>query len=734
MMMNNSIINHEDSQIAGPNQTEEKVTNGWQELLPYIDPELFNALDDFYINVENISETVIYWMKNTGIKSKWINHLFFAAYSLAQAELKKQDAVIQVNCFLLYAIPALFDDIGLLSPAKALNKISEESQTLAKGYFTAYQQCQRHEIKLLQQNKKENPTLIKYQLPMLYVDKKLKQIKTNTQNQAQKNRKDEIFGILKEWERIKGFIPVRYLWIKKFESKYQDILSKVAKHELTLPQKIEMSGFDGKTGTLNFLVWNSYSWIDNHKENCKKDTIYRNKYKDKYSTDAFIQFLGEIPEEDWFLEAIQCGALQSGDNYGEEAIAFLKKRGIPSKKLTNGSSYLNAQRNISKYIWFAKKTCNGNAQDSKIIFTIEPLLYSATIGVLSFQAIIKIAARVSEMLQLSMDDSCLGGLYLSNIDIPNKTQDNFRYLWLLYPKGRIDREPNEVDDVVNALLSDFLQLYERYYKKPLESVFPRKRFNHIEKFPGKYTFVFQKDGKHSSIMDINTCIAFITLNHGSKKSDGEPIHIASHALRHIAATLRNKDGADLEKLMRLLHHINPKTTSYYAQLPIEIIIQEIAPILEEMSEEIKIDPYSLRNIDEVLQILHDIVRKFGAVREIPGGKCGTFKSCKKMFLCASCSNYIPGYTENDIKEILKLINVLEIVAKIYEKEGNKQKAKQEQDHIIAWKLILKEILLWRDTLKLPTPNEILALYKVETGNVTLLQDNSKNHYGKSGEQ
>ncbi len=724
--MNNSIIISDFSKEIKTDYSTGKNQNGWQELLPYLSPELINNIENFQDIAGEISPKIIFWMKNHAQDCLWFNQLFLAAIFITPIELASPYHIItSINAFYKYLIPNKFAIIENVNPAKAIkNVFIEVSLSRGNNWLTCLSQYELHKNNYIKNRSSETKeSLNRFLLPRLIVDKEISQLRTKGQEETRRQRKKRVEGILNEWDSIKQKVPIRYKWMKVFESKYQEVLKSVAEHLIELPQEITMVGFDGITGNLKFKVWNQHSWVTAHKEKFPQKTVYKLRYKDKFSTDAFVQFIGSIPvpECDWFLEAIHLGIIQGGNQLSNDATNYLTINGLTRTTFRNDCILRCNSNTISNYVCHAKRTCSGNEKDSNIIFSIEPLLLGATLGTFCFETFVKTTIRVGEILQVSMDKECLDGLYLATFNDKNQTYEKCNkpnYFWKLYPKGKTNkREVYEVDEIINGMLLDWLNLHKRYLGYPIQAITPNPDFTHLRKYPGKYKFVVQWNQAQLSGCGVNAVIAFMMLNHGSKDVNGEPVNITSHDIRHCVVTSENKNGATLEKLMKLLHHINPPTTEYYSELPFEDLIRELLPILEVMNDEIQIDPTSLRNIDDVKKTIFEMLKKFGALRNIPGGKCSSYKSCKRLFLCARCINFIPGISEADINEILEVINVLEKGAQIFERE--KLSARQERQHIEEWKLVLAEIESWRRTLDLPIPEGFpfseLSEGKNETG-------------------
>ena len=709
-LMNNNFEN-DDFELNNSKDDESKRSNGWQELLPYISTELIKAYENFYDDVELIPTNVIAWFKNNATDKEWFNHFLLAAIMYAKLERSRSRSYIgTINSFLNYAIPKHFPDLKSLIPAKAFISASLEIKTSTwVGWMRSYQQYQfLIERFLLQDENKNNEEIKMFQLPKLVMTKRLSKLRTKNGEEAKRRRKKNVAGIYPEWDQIIEKSLIRYQWMKLFDSKLQEVKTKLSSNEIELPYDFEMPNFDGEEKPLVFRCWNQYHWILDHAAKFSPGTIYKLRYKDKNSTDLFIQFIGDIPKPDWFLESIKLGAIQGPQSLSKKVEKYLRKRGIPlSAFYLYGGFGIN--KALVKPIHYARETCNGSVYDSNIIFAFEPLMIMATIGIFCLIIFSTTAMRIGEAQQVSVDRNCMRGLYLAQFD---DETNNFtkcekpRYLWYLYPKGHKNkREPFEVDNRINGLLKEYLDLHKRYLGYPIQKIRPNIHFTHIDKYPGKYRFILQWGGHHISNSQINAALSFITINHGFGNTKGSQINISSHLIRHVVATNKNKNGVPLEVIQEFLIHLNDETSQYYSELPFEDLVNELKPILDSMSDEIQFDPTSLRNIDDVKQTIIEVIKKYGALRKIPGGICTSNESCKRLFLCARCAGYIPEFTKDAIDQILQLIDILEQGVKEYEKQNMHLEAKKEREHIKEWKLILAEIELAIKTINLPTEND-----------------------------
>lgn len=697
----------------------ETVDNGWGKLRPLLDPVVVNAPPDPRIWCQ-LESHIVTWLVNTVSKFPWFNHLTLAGIIYASSGTAHPTKPMScMHAFLRWAIPERYPDLAALEPEPALvayyGKPPQPRGVAGASVYNGLQfHVQRHLELLLPQKR---AVLAPFLFPRLTYSPRLISLRKIVNDASRRSRKDQTFAVVKELASLVALGKKRYRWLADLEARVQKVVASVKEGEIVLPALISVNDLDGQHEVV-FRVWDHLRWLEHHRQAYNKESL---RYAKTTSASrphrgVFLQLIGDLPENSWFLRAIALGLLQGPNAASPEGRKYLQSLNLPSVQSRSHPGLLASDHGMGRTMFYARRVATGTPDDSKILFCVEPLLAAATVGLFTLVSIVSTGMRIGELQQVTLDRSCMVYGHLPEFD--DKTSDwvkgTKRLYWLLYPKGaKGQRERYLVTPAMTEALFVMLDLHSRYYGegsiKPVRattSVF----FKHSRRFPGKYKFVLQWTGKQIPMQVIHKCLDVLLLGHLCRGLDGKPVRITPHILRHGVAGWLRKQGIPLDEIMALLKQVNITVTEYYSKLSPEDLHHQLGPALTALAELAETDPATIRTVGDLQTLAQDALKRYGALRHTPGGVCTVFTPCQVQFQCASCPYYVPDPARRS--EVHEKIASHSKVVHMYGELGDYLQAEVAQAHLRDWKRILKEMNAL-DEVQLVSPIAEVVLKNLE---------------------
>jgi hypothetical protein len=303
--------------------------------------------------------------------------------------------------------------------------------------------------------------------------------------------------------------------------------------------------------------------------------------------------------------------------------------------------------------------------EGELYFDPEPLYRGCLYGAALATIALTNGSRVNELLQVSLDRRKMRTETIA-VTKDGKTEQRRTTLHLQYllPKGaRTDEErqyfllsPQSV-----TLLGEILQLLITAHG-PVPVVYPPARGSKSEYLkPERYLFQWaaSADGQ-TGILDIkDTVILLRFLLHGLElyTSQGDPIKVTTHLLRHVTATVLREEAVPVEAIQWTLHHQPQRhtcegatlsaATEYYTRMPEEKRLQYLHRFhlaVEEREAVLEIavpGEYTLQEMDEKLRAVFE---RWGTINPTHFGYCGRTGLCPRgnyRALCIGCPYLVP---------------------------------------------------------------------------------------------
>jgi len=679
---------------------EEQATNGWEKLLPLLDPAIVN-LPRYKNSWKSLDKNSVFYLTHTMVKFPWLNHFALAGVILeSEARLAHPtNPITQVHSLLLWAIPTHYPDVTALKPAEALIAFFGDPPrhrgVTACASYTSIQLHVHHYLTSL--SDEERAKLLPFVFPTLIVTPQLTKLRSYVEGKSRAKRKEQTFAVVRDFHALIVMGRRRYKWLVDLDVQVQQVSELVKQGEVALPVVIQCKDFDNQH-ELTFRVWDRRSWMEIHKKGYADKTL---RIKSRVESELFLQLVGDLPDSPWFLRAAEVGVM-GRRLQDSKTKKYLQDRNLPTSFFQSTSSgLLNSSYSLGFILRRARRATAGTPEDSRVLFSVEPLLTGAVVGLFALVCLTQSGMRVGELLQVTGDKDCMKiGLFPQFNEInghdPNATKMLF---WQLFPKGSTERQSYPVSPAMQEALKVFGELHRRFCGD-FKEVSPSNRFSHSRRFKGKHKFVLQWNGKQLRRITVENCLDFLLLDHMCLDQNGRPVRITAHILRHgVAGYLRNQ-GVPLEEIAGLLKQVNIIITAYYSKLSPQDLHMKLGPFLTRLGDIAEIDPATIRTVGDIQILGREALKRYGILRHTPGGTCSVFTPCEVQFKCAGCQYYIPDPTRRG--EVREKISSCSKTIRFLEESGDCLQADVQKAHRRNWERVELEINAL-DDIKLTTP-------------------------------
>jgi hypothetical protein len=427
----------------------------------------------------------------------------------------------------------------------------------------------------------------------------------------------------------------------------------------------------GKQVLMEFLLWNRRSWTLAHQD-CFSMTTRRDAQvrEGSYRPDSegyFLQFTGPAADLLWFGDLVEYRLLQQLNLQGpqdpryQERIAYAARIGVSQGFSCSRPGLLTPSRETGYWL-----TRQGDVlPQGELYFDPEPLYRGCLYGAALATIALTNGSRVNELLQVSLDRR------KTRTETHTETKNGKTihrkttlHLQHLLPKGaRTDEErqlfllsPQSV-----TLMGEILHLLiTTHGHVPL--VHPPARGSKSEYLhPERYLFQWaaSPDGQ-TGILDIkDTVILLRFILHGLElfTTQGEPIKVTTHLLRHVTATVLREETVPLEAIQWTLHHRPAASseagtslsaaTDYYTRMPEEqriAYLHQFHLAVEGRDAAIEIVVPEEQVLEAMEEKLRAVFERWGTINPTNFGYCGRTGLCPRgnyRALCIGCPYLVP---------------------------------------------------------------------------------------------
>lgn len=689
---------------------KEDLNNGHATLRALLDPVVVNTLSGRNL-WQQLPRGIVTYLVRTCSQSPWFNHLALASVIYASSRVADPEhCVARVNRFLRWAIPQRFNDFAHMQLEKAIVAYFGDSlQPRGINLYKSYNALQIHVERFFASLPiKQQAALASFRLPSLSYSPALARLTSRAEEKVRRTRKEKTFAVVRQLPDLVAMARRRYRWLSELDAQQRQLRESVERGETQLPKVITHKCLESQED-LCFRVWDRASWILAHRPADSPKTILRPNTPNAPER-FFLQLVGELPANPWFLRTVECGALQGPQPPSVEARHYLEEWGV-GKMGCPEAGLLAPDGVMAKTLNLARRTSTCTPEDSSVVFCLEPLLAAVAVGLFAVVSVVSTGMRIGELQQVTLDRECMEMLALPEYadKIGKWIQGPSRLYWRLYPKGHTQRERYLVTPYMNEAMFLLLDLHKRFFGE--HSITAVRcgllpQFSHTRRFPGRHKFVSQWGGRHLSLQTLTKCVQFMLLEHVCRDEQGHPVSITAHLLRHGVAGWLRQQGFPLEDIMLLLKQVNITVTDYYARLSPEHLHQKLGPAITALADLAGTDPALVRSAEDIRHLAQDALMRYGVLRRTPGGYCGTFNPCQVHFACATCRFYVPDPRRR--AEVATKLILSEKIVTLRREVGDHIEADNEQVHRREWERILKEMdALEQVPLVSPPPESVL---------------------------
>ena len=285
--------------------TGNESSNGWEALLPRLDPAVVNTPRAQKVWLK-LDRRVILPLTNSIAQFPWLNHLALASVIYAESGAAHSYGLLNhLHAFLRWAIPAHYPDVASLKPMEALLAyFGDPSRSRGDSACAAYSAFQLHLQRYLQALPLEERTKLRpFLLPLLVDTPQLAQLRRQAKQKGQAKRKEQAFAVVKDLPALVVMGRRRFKWLADLDAQVQQIAQQVAQQHIALPAVVQCRDLDNRQ-TLTFRVWDRISWIKAHRPAYGERVLYG---KPRHHG-LFLQLVGAWPDTPWFLRAAELGA------------------------------------------------------------------------------------------------------------------------------------------------------------------------------------------------------------------------------------------------------------------------------------------------------------------------------------------------------------------------------------------------------------------------------------------
>ncbi len=272
-----------------------------------------------------------------------------------------------------------------------------------------------------------------------------------------------------------------------------------------------------------------------------------------------------------------------------------------------------------------------------------------------------------------------------------------RYLLRLLPKGeRTDTRHNYgIGKETVRLIEKTAQMLCEHYKLKTGEPLPRVTFDpdhhrshRFDVTPAPY--VFQYNSRHLRDHAINACLRFLMHGMVFQTSEGTPVILKAHLLRHTFATYAVQvEGLPLDLVAEWLKQKNLDVTRYYSQKTQQMIADEHASFVARLATQINVREAILRSPEEIQKQAESARKRVGLLVPVCGGDCTLDVYCPNQFDCIHCPAKAPDPEKRH--QVEEKRQWAEERLTYYEREGLVLEAEKMRQLIRACDLEIKEM-------------------------------------------
>jgi hypothetical protein len=378
-----------------------------------------------------------------------------------------------------------------------------------------------------------------------------------------------------------------------------------------------------------------------------------------------------------------------GQNSSEERMAPFKTDTLGLLSWGDGKS--NTGGGDGQFIMNAQRRTTGT------LIPVESLSAAATFGLLALDLLTTTGMRCGELMQVNLLPSCIVRLV---DDPPPGARDRsprIRYLLRLLPKGErtetlhnygVGKESMRLIERTAHLLCEHYALQPG---EPLPCVAFDPGHSRSHRFEReKVPYLFQYNHQHLSDSSITACLRFLMHGMVLQTSEGKPVVLKPHLLRHAFATYAvHVEGLPLDLIAKWLQQKNLEVTGYYSEMPEYMQLEQHASFVGRLATQINVREAILRSPEEIQKQAQAARKRVGMLVPVCGGECTLDAYCPNQFECIHCPAKAPDPEKRS--QVEEKRSFAEERLAYYEREGLVLEAEKMKQLIRGCDLELQEM-------------------------------------------
>lgn len=488
-------------------------------------------------------------------------------------------------------------------------------------------------------------------------------------SQQQTQRKAETEAVVPAFTALRAEAHARFNRVRRLRQAYQQAVKQVLPDHSNLPLSFSYEEGDPPVERIVCRLWDRRSFVlfPEHIHQYCKTAVNRvralhppeaGNHQDLFLEIERVQRLeGDAPPEGfWFTELLKQGVLGKRVRVGtpEEIAAkqaWLRAWGYGEGDQGSPGAPFEA-RHPGLLTWpddsVGRTTYEAQARCQGTLVPVESFYAATLFGLLAVELLTTTGMRMNELMQVSLLPECLVRLI---DDAPPGATDQtprIRYVLRLLPKGErtskrhhdgLGRDALQLIEQTAHLLCDHYHLQSG---EPLPRVSFSLRHSRSHRFEEQMPSIFQYHQQHLDDIPISACLRFLLHGMSFHTSEGTPVILKPHLLRHAFATFAVQvEGLPLDLVAEWLKQKNLEVTRYYSKKGQQDVAEEHASFVERLAMEINIREAIVRSPEEIRKLSEQARRRVGTLVPVCGGDCTFDGWCHNQFDCIRCPSKAP---------------------------------------------------------------------------------------------
>ncbi len=508
-----------------------------------------------------------------------------------------------------------------------------------------------------------------------FLSRELYNVEKKVLQQQQDNRKAETEAVVPQFTALRAEAHFRYNRMHRLWQAYQQAMAQVLPDHSNLPLAFSYEEGNPPVEQIECKLWDRRSFVlePEHASQYHETTVRAARKKRRGFTDnhngVFLEVVnvkpleGNAPPEGfWFADVLKRGVLGSRARSGTEQEiaekqAWLRLWGYgeddPKQMVapfdTQHGGLLTWPDSGTDGHGYATFVTEAGRRTDGILVSVESLYAATLFGLLALELFTTTGMRMNELMQVSLLPQCL--IRMVDDPPPGSTDrtPRVRYILRLLPKGERTEKRHHY-----GIGKDALQLIEQTARmlcahyhlqlgEPLPRVFFTQKHQRSHRFEEqKVPYIFQYHQQHLDDGAIIACLRFLMHGMTFQTSEGEPVVLKPHLLRHAFATFAVQvEGLPIDLVAEWLKQKNLDTTRYYSKKGQQEVAEEHTSFVERLATEINIREAIVRSPEEIRKLAESARRRVGTLVPVCGGECTFDGWCHNQFDCIRCPSKAP---------------------------------------------------------------------------------------------